>query len=302
VKEQEKGQENASANGPELDLEVRLDAIKVSASGFDKKQFRKLLDYRLAYDYRVDGEPDKRLYDRARGYLNTRTGTKVGVAYNATHPWMPGSVVTLSPNDAVGMRRFELEEVLAHLPNFRFLKIELAHDFRIGSVVNAAFARKHLIVGKSQLNSEAGAGMLYFGTRRSPVFARCYGKVQIKRYRIELEYHRQWLAKNGIKTTDDFCKLPELTARRHIAFYRIDPLKLTATLVRMGVPVAPTLRKVIAHDDDLHTVLHYLRHEVGVVNTLRILTPLATNRRVERALQEWARDWKRQKRYVSEVA
>jgi hypothetical protein len=291
-----------SADGADLDVEVRLDAIKVAASDFDKGKFRELEDYRLAYDYRLNGDPAKRLYDRARSYENTRMGMKVGVAYDPAHAWMPGCLVTMTPNDRTGMRRYELEELLAQLPNYRFLKIEVAHDFRVGSVVDAAFARKHLMIGKSRRNSEAGTAMLHFGARRSPVFARCYWKRPIKRYRVEIEYHRPWLAKNGIKTTDDFSRLPDLTARHHIAFYRINPLKLSSCLARLDVPVAPALREVIAREDDLHVALHYLRHDLGVVNALRVLAPLKTNIRVERALREWAQDWMGQEKYLSEVA
>jgi hypothetical protein len=285
------------------DVVVRLDAVKIAADEFRKEGFRGLGGYNLNYDYRLPGGTEERMYDRVRQYVNKKTGAKIGVAYDPSHSWMPPCIVTLTPDDQAGMRRSELEEVLAVLPNFRFLKIELAHDFRADSIVNARFARKHLIVGKShRRKSGANAPILHFGARRSPVFARSYWKKTIDSYRIEIEYHREWLAKHAIKTTNDFLKLPELTARRYIAFYKIDPLKLSAALARLGVPVAPTLKKVVARENDLHAALHYLRHDVGLVNTLRILTPLTTNGRVVRALQQWARDWEKQGQSADKVA
>jgi hypothetical protein len=152
-----------------------------------------------------------------------------------------------------------------------------------------------LIIGKSKRTEDlTRPGMLYFGARRSPVFARCYQKEAIDCYRIEIEFHREWLAMHRIETPSDFVRLPELTARIHIAFYKIDPLKLSAALARLDVPVASTMRKVISRQDDLSGALRFLRKKVGLPNALRVLTPLATNGRVERALHLWASKWEQQ--------
>lgn len=284
------------------DVVVRLDAVKIAADEFRKDAFEQLAGYRRAYDYRLPGG-DERMYDRVCQFVNDESRVKIGVSYNRVHSFMPACIALMTPNDQAGMRRLELEEVLEILPNFRFLKLEIAHDFCADSVVNKSFARKSLMIGKSQRSKDPEfPDRIQFGSRKSPVFARCYWKKSINAYRIEIEYHREWLKKHGIKTTKDFLKLPDLTARRHIAFYKIDSLKLSAALDRLGISIASTLKKIIAREDDLHAALRYLHRDVGLANTLRILTPLATNGRVERGLQRWAREWKRQEESNDKVA
>ena len=123
------------------------------------------------------------------------------------------------------------------------------------------------------------------------MFARAYWKDEISSFRIELEFHREWLKKHNIKTTKSFLKLPDLIARRHITFLTIDSLKLSAALARLGIPFASALKKVAARENDLYAALHYLRHDLGLPNTLRLLTALKTNGRVERALRLWANEW-----------
>jgi hypothetical protein len=275
----------------ETDVVVRLDAVSIAADEFRKKAFEQLAGYRRAYNWLLPGG-DERMYSRVSQYVNDETGMKIQVSHDRVHAFMPPCIVTLSPCDQTGMQRSELEEVLSILPNSRFLKLEIAHDFCVDSVVNESFARKHLMIGKSQRRPEH-PNRIEFGSRKSPVFARGYWKKEIQSFRIEIEYHREWLKKHGIKSTSDFLKLPDLTARQHIAFFKIDSLKLSAALDRLGIPVAPTLKKIIARDDDLHAALRYLRRSVGLANTLRILTPLATNGRIERALRLWAKEWDR---------
>lgn len=284
------------------DVAVRLDAVRIAADEFRKDAFERLAGYRRAYNYFLPGG-DERMYNRVSQYVNEKNGMTIGVSHDRVHSFMPPCIVTLSPCDRTGMRRSQLEEVLAILPNFRFLKLEIAHDFCADSVVNASFTRKHLMVGKSQRQRDPEhPNWIEFGSRKSPVFVRAYWKKQINSFRIELEFHREWLTKHNIKTTKTFLKLPSLIARRHIAFLKIDSLKLSAALARLGIPVASALKKVVAREDDLHAALHYLRHTVGLQNTLRVLTPLATNGRVERALQRWAGEWQRQGQSADRMA
>ena len=286
----------------ETDVIVRLDAVKIKADEFRKEAFKQLAGYSRAYNYFIPGG-DERFYNRVSQYVNEKTGMKIGVSHDRVHSFLPPCLVTMTPCDRTGMQRSQLEEVLAILPNFRFLKVEIAHDFSANSVVNRSFTLKHLMVGKSQRRQDPEhPNRINFGSRKSPVFARAYLKSEINSFRIELEFHREWLVKFGIKTTKDFLKLPELIARRHIAFYKIDSLKLSAALARLKVPLASTLRRVIAREDDLYAALHYLRHTVRLRNTLRVLTPLATNGRVERALRRWSHEWKRQGKSDDKVA
>ena len=101
---------------------------------------------------------------------------------------------------------------------------------------------------------------------------------------------RAWLDKHAIHTTAGFTKLADL-ARPHVGFYRLDPVKASGAFARIGVPIDSTLRKVIARQHDIYQVLDFLRHDLGLTNSLRLFSPLATNSRVERALKKWAEQW-----------
>jgi hypothetical protein len=290
------------SNTDELDVTVKVDAVKVAASEFWKEGFNCLDGYRRAYDYRIPGTGKDKAYNRVCQYVQLKTGLKVGVSYDPANGWMPNCMATISPPDKTGMKRATLEEILELLPHNRFLKVELAHDFCSDSIVDADFIRRHLVVGKSRRKDDPRQSeVLYFGARLSPVFARCYYKEAIDCYRVELEFHSEWLKKNHIATTDDFVKLPDLVARSHIAFFKIDPLKLSAALLRLGAPVTSTMRKVISRKDDLSVALRYLR-KIGLTNSVRVLTPLKTNSRVEKALRQWAQDWQEQGQRDDEVA
>lgn len=273
----------------DLDVRAGIDAVKVSGSAFLLEAFKQCSQYRREYDYRTVGTQEEKLYNRVCGYI-TPTGTKIGVAYQPVHSYMPPAIYNISPSDS-DLQRRELDELLKIIPEYRFTKIELAHVFRAGSIVNLPFARKHLVVGKSRRNDDPRyPDTLYFGSRTSPVFARGYTHPIDKSFKVEPEFHRQWLDKNKIRTTAHFTKLAHL-ARRHVAFYSFDSLKASAAFARMGLPLDTTLRKVIARQHDIYQVLDFLRHEVGLANTLRIFAPLSTNLRVERALQKWAERW-----------
>jgi hypothetical protein len=272
----------------DLDVSVYIDSVKFSASAFLKEAFKQEPQYHREYDYRLAGTPEEKLYNRAAGYV-TPIGTKVGVAYNPVNSFMPPCIFTVSPAGALA--RHELEDILQLTPEFRFTKIELAHVFRVGSVVNSAFARRHLVVGKSKRSDDPRyPNTLYFGSRNSPVFARCYTDPTNGSFKIEPEFHRAWLDKHAIHTTAGFTKLADL-ARPHVGFYRLDPVKASGAFARIGVPIDSTLRKVIARQHDIYQVLDFLRHDLGLTNSLRLFSPLATNSRVERALKKWAEQW-----------
>lgn len=272
-----------------LDVTVIIDGVKYSASTFPKETFKLYPQYRREYDYRLDGTSEEKMYDRACGFI-TPNGTKIGVAYQPLHSYMPQAIYNVSPPDG-GLWRRELDDLLELVPEYRFTKIELAHVFRADSVVNLAFARKHLVVGKSQRSDDPRyPHMLYFGSRTSPVFARCYTHPTNHSFKVEPEFHRVWLDKHGVRTTADFTKLAQL-ARKHVAFYQLNPLKASAAFARMGVPVASTLRKVIAREHDIYKVLDFVRHDLGMANALRVYAPLVTNSRVKHALELWAERW-----------
>ena len=82
-------QENTAKVERPLDVEVRVDAIKIATSGFSKELFGQIENLELKYDYRIT-KGEKQMYGRARGYENLETGSKIGhtlsLATSAVHP------------------------------------------------------------------------------------------------------------------------------------------------------------------------------------------------------------------------
>jgi hypothetical protein len=176
---QKKGQRGGG--GAQLDLRVRLDRVRVAADYFPKVAFELLKGFRRVYDYDVARKKNKKSnkvsYRRVCRWVSELTGTQIEGAYSPIQPWLPACVITLVGNDRTGLLRQEVDEILAWIEGHRLLHVEVAFDFDESSVVNGDFVYRHLLVGKARhWRSSRAPGFEYFGTRRSPKFARCYKK------------------------------------------------------------------------------------------------------------------------------
>jgi hypothetical protein len=82
--------------------------------------------------------------------------------------------------------------------------------------------------------------------------------------------------------------------KRHIHFVRFNEKKLGARLRRKGFSPKKTweiLQDVRLLDGDAWATLNYLRQELAMKNTRRLLDPLDTNDMVLGALRAWAAMW-----------
>ena len=132
---------------------------------------------------------------------------------------------------------------------------------------------------------------LYYGSRKTDKLVRCYQKNTLARFRVELELHSGLL--RDISTLDDFLYLPDVVYPNHFRFVAFDWSRLEQYLSKK---LGDEGRRIIAgakrRSASLQRVRRYLNRK-GVVNVHRFLTPLAINQKAHRALDRWARHFKK---------
>jgi hypothetical protein len=112
--------------------------------------------------------------------------------------------------------------------------------------------------------------------------------------RVELELRSRFLRHYEIRDPYDFRKLVQILLQRHIYFARFNEKKLVARLRGMGRrsrPVWEILDDIRLLEGDVWATLNYLRQELAMKNTRRLLDPLDTNDVVLDALKKWAAMW-----------
>ncbi len=138
---------------------------------------------------------------------------------------------------------------------------------------------------------------LNYGGRKTDKLVRCYWKKELGVDRVELELHSGLL--RNVSTLDDFLYLPDTVYPKHLQFVEFDWKRLEHHLSRRP---ADESSRIIAgakrRADSLQRVRRYL-HKHGVVNVHRLLVPLAMNKEVSRALNRWARHFKKESLWAS---
>jgi hypothetical protein len=150
------------------------------------------------------------------------------------------------------------------------------------------------------VRSEDKKRALYYGSRKADKFVRCYQKDELEVFRVEVELHASLLRSNNISTLDDFIYLPELIYPKHLQFVGLDWKRLKQYLARNLTDGES--ERVIAGARKRGASLQRLRRyfsRKGVVNVHRFLVPLALNDEVRRALNSWARHFKKESLWVS---
>jgi hypothetical protein len=130
---------------------------------------------------------------------------------------------------------------------------------------------------------------LYYGSRKSDKFVRCYKKPEVAAYRVELEAHSGLLRHHDISVIDDLMRLPEVVCPKHFQLVELDWNRLKQHLARKlkdksGSVLAGARRRRTS----ILRLQRYLRRK-GVVNTHRLLGPLGMNTDISRALSKWIR-------------
>lgn len=141
---------------------------------------------------------------------------------------------------------------------------------------------------------------LRYGGRKTGKLVRCYEKPKLGVFRTEVELHSGILRRNDISTLDDFLCLPDVVYPTHLQFVEFDWGRLEQHL---NAKSSSNGRRIIAgakrRADSLRRVRRYLNRK-GVVNIHRFLVPLAMNKQVRRALDRWARHFKKGSLWVTD--
>lgn len=111
-------------------------------------------------------------------------------------------------------------------------------------------------------------------------------------FRVELELRSRFLRHYEIHDPFDFHKLVSVLPEKHVQFVRLDWKRLTARLRRMG-PGPSKIQQILQEIAplDVWSVLYYLRQEMEMKNTRRLVDPHELNQAMEEALKKWAAMW-----------
>lgn len=251
---------------------------------------RKIPGYGAAKEYRLYEQP----YGRAVRIRGTASIKEFIIQYERKAGWFARYRITLIAVDGTGLRYDDLRLILGLLPAYTIVLLELAFDFPIDAIIDGVYVRRHALFGRSQPRNVANYPLWdCWGTRKSSKFVRIYVKVEIDKFRIELELHARFLRHHKIHDVFDFHRLAEIIPQ-HILFAKLDWDKLATTISASG-RTAKKVARVSAHVDELADnlweTLRYLRRRVGMKNVRRLLIPLEINTVIRGAVQQWAAQW-----------
>jgi hypothetical protein len=159
---------------------------------------------------------------------------------------------------------------------------EVAFDFAPHSGIDQEFVLKHAMFGKSRpAHNPKHPDTLHYGTRRSAKFVRCYWKVQVGAYRIELEMHSPW------QVPESDCLLYLLTVGpKDFRFVDFDWHALNSHLRAKGVRGKQIAAGSRLQSNSIHQLLRYLR-SVHVNNLDKFLHTSEKDALIRDAFEEW---------------
>jgi len=233
-------------------------------------------------------------YGRVREMVNAHSRTKLFINYNPRFRQLPGLRVTAVPEDASGMQRNELEEIVSafapdEFPEGGLRVVEVAVDF-IGGAMTAELVRRHAKFGKCRARPNVRfPHAVWYGVPSSDHFLRCYPKPAVGGFRVELQCNRQFLLKHQVRSAADIVRLPPLLIGL-LRFCRMDWVRLSACVRRRPRYAEQILQKARERENYLNELLRFLR-VVKIWNPERFLIPLPLNEEMERAVGRWATDW-----------
>jgi hypothetical protein len=134
--------------------------------------------------------------------------------------------------------------------------------------------------------------VVHYGSRKGPKLVRIYWKEELEVFRIEGEFHSPFLRRHEIDTEHDINRVASKFYPAHIRFVEIDWKLLRRHLRRKhGKEVAEQmLASARTRETSIRRVTRYLRRK-GVANVHRFYRPLAINREIKHALEDWATDY-----------
>lgn len=208
--------------------------------------------------------------------------------------WLAPFRVSIYPDDRVGLVPTEVKSILELMPAAKLIFVELAFDF-LPLTITQGWIKAHGLFGKSRRDvSRADPYGNFWGTRRGRKSTASYFKPEVWAQRLEVRMRSAFLRGHGIDTIFDFHHYLALIPDHHVFFGRLAKDRLIERLRAKryrAAAIVHILREVAKREDDLGSALGYLRRRVGLVNTRRLLRPLAANRLVREALRELLNRW-----------
>jgi hypothetical protein len=236
-----------------------------------------------------------RAYSRVQWFEHRSSRMKILVESDRSGGWLAPFRVTLYADDITGLVADEVLAILEVLPRTRLALVEVALDFSPLSNVDRAFVRRHGVFGKTHRDTPTtNEAVDWWGTRNGAKRVKSYRKDVVGAHRVEFRVRLRFLKKSRIQNVYDLHRLASLLPHQHILFARLDEQRLIARLGHNGFSNERTLqilREVARRGADLDAQLIFLRRDIKLANTRRLLNPLPENQLVRDALREWAERW-----------
>lgn len=234
-------------------------------------------------------------YAHVRWFESTASSMKFYVESQQQTGWLTPCSVTLIADDRTGLLPEEVLPIVNAMRRSRLTMVELALDFSPLTNVSRSFVLRHGAFGKlhRDLKTRNQIGH-WWGARNGPKRVKSYFKDEVGGHRVELMMRSRFLSRYEIMSVYDLHRFASLLPRHHVWFVRFDENRLIERLRRNRFSARKTIeivRQVRTERRDLSAVLSYVRQDLGLKNTRRLMTPLKANELVVVALQEWAAKW-----------
>jgi hypothetical protein len=270
--------------GP-LSCVCKADRIELTCATYPRHVLKDL-GYRNVSRRTLWGQKIYRFVDRYRGEKSIR---EITAAFEPRVRWAPACRLTLIPRDATGGTASDLQSLWERTP-VDLMLLELAFDFPFDSVVDVDFIRRHFLSGKMHLKPGSDPFHERFpGASRT---MRVYTKWEIASVRLELEIHSRLLRTEEVRDFFGFQRLADHIVPGCAFFAMLNRPRVTEALKLQALSADRI--EVIEHALDVRSKslcdsLQYLRSNVGLKNTRRLLSPLnEINGALADAVRKWA--------------
>jgi hypothetical protein len=272
------------------DIHVQVDRVQLVSWAPQGRTPPRVKGFKVTQDCFVRMQTSIPTYERCRFYLSKENDAKIYWQYQRRTPFLKPWKITVVADDKTGLSYEEIDTVLRHCKYWHFLIIEVAFDFSPSTGVDRNFVRRHAIFGKSRRRQKRGTSDdLYFGSRKSDKFVRCYEKEGVDSYRVEPELHPRLLRREQIRTLDDFDGLAVTICPKHFQFVDVDWGRLERHLMQKRhnqVLIAGARKRV----NSLARLRRFLRRH-GITNFHRFLKSHPLNKKIDRAITSFIRDF-----------
>jgi hypothetical protein len=273
-----------------------LDVLRFTSPQDPLAALRQHPDFRCRSYRRIKRIPGKfQAYGQVHWFQHRRSEMKICIESKKQEPWLADYRISFYADDCTGLVAGLLLSVLELMPRLQLTFCECALDFSPVSQVDRVYVLARTVFGKSRRDlTSTNRNADWWGSRRGAKRIVSYFKSSICGHRVEFKLRARFLRHYGVHDVLDLPKLAKVLPRHHILFVRLDESRLQKRLRTTGLSaarMAVILGTVRQKQCDLFAVLSFLRKVVGLTNVRRLVVPLATNRLVRQAFEQFAAHW-----------